>query len=88
MNFKLTALKKVMETFVYPESLKTLDTTPIEDLSVEAVMSSLSSGFEQNPQAAQNMAKAELTEDDIRDVVKSVVPKLRKEKERRMRFVR
>lgn len=88
MSFKITALKKVMETFVYRESLKTLDTTPIEDLSVDAVMSSLSSGFESNPQAAEGMARMQLTEDDIRDVVKSVVPKLRKEKERRMRYAR
>lgn len=85
MKFK-GALKKVMETFVYRECVKTLDTTPIEDLNVEKVMATLQPNLDSNEKAADGMAKAGFTEDDIRDVVKNVVPKLLKEKQRRLRF--
>jgi Holliday junction resolvasome RuvABC DNA-binding subunit len=77
----------MMEKVVYRESLKTLDETTLEQITEDAIMSNFDESLSQNPQSQQGMEKMGFSEADIREVVRNVVPKLRHEKERRMKYV-
>jgi Holliday junction resolvasome RuvABC DNA-binding subunit len=87
VGFKKTALRVMMEKVIYRECLKTLDTTSLEQLTEDAVMADWDDTLSKNPQSQQGMDKMGFTEADIREVVRRVIPKLRNEKERRMRYV-
>lgn len=88
MGFKRRAFMALMEKFVYRESLKTLDETTLEQINEDAIMSELRDALQKTPDLQGKVEDKGVLEQDIRDVVRKVVPRLRAEKERRLRLVR
>jgi len=75
-------LKAAIGEMAYKKCLAQLDTMTEEQINVEYVMKDFQNLSEQDK---TNLAKANLTEKDILDIAKSIVPKLQKEKRKRLK---
>lgn len=77
-------VRSAIEQLAYRNALKELNAMPIEEIDVDHVMGSFQRDFANDPDAQAKLAQIGFSEEDIRDIVKKIVPKLRKEKERRL----
>ena len=75
-------IKAAIEGVAYRKCLEQLDTMTEEQINVDYVMKDFRNLSEQDK---ANLVKANLTEKDILDIAKSIVPKLLKEKRKRVR---
>lgn len=73
--------RKIIEMAAYKAAKRKLNTMTLDEITVEAVMGD----FFPDGKQKNDLAKAGLTEDDIRQIVENIVPKLRKEKEKRLK---
>jgi hypothetical protein len=78
-------VKKVMKTTVLKAMMDGLDGVELESLTHANLMEQYKLKLETDETLAGQVCMLNFTEDDFKDVLKDIVPKLRKEKEKRLK---
>lgn len=78
-------LRPLLKQTLHKELLKSLDNITFEQLNPDWLCEEFKKGLANHADYQTTLASIDWTDEDTRDVLKSVIPKLRKEKEKRLK---